>query len=67
VACSEEIPKLELPTPWKQPLLYPFEGSKRANVDYEDLVRLSPTEFLNDNIINFYLRSSLNGSLSFGG
>ncbi|KAF8540333.1 hypothetical protein BDD12DRAFT_700876, partial [Trichophaea hybrida] len=37
-------------------LLYPFEGSKRANVDYEDLNRLSPTEFLNDNIINFYLR-----------
>ena len=47
----------ELPPKWNQPLLYPFEGAKRANVDFKDLARLNPTEFLNDNIINFYLRS----------
>lgn len=46
----------EFPPKWNQPLLYPFEGTKRANVDFKDLTRLNPTEFLNDNIINFYLR-----------
>ncbi|KAI5780845.1 hypothetical protein EDC01DRAFT_667432 [Geopyxis carbonaria] len=50
-------PKLDLPCPeWKTPLLYPFQGQKRANVEYGDLRRLRGTEFLNDNLINFYLR-----------
>jgi Ulp1 family protease len=41
---------------WATPLLYPFEGPKRQIVDYEDLDRLKSEEYLNDNLINFYLR-----------
>ncbi|RPB03543.1 hypothetical protein L873DRAFT_1669415, partial [Choiromyces venosus 120613-1] len=37
-------------------LVYPFEGPKRQVVEYEDLARLDAEEFLNDNLINFYLR-----------
>ncbi|KAG0636411.1 hypothetical protein HOY80DRAFT_891383, partial [Tuber brumale] len=37
-------------------LVYPFEGPKRQVVEYEDLARLGAEEFLNDNLINFYLR-----------
>lgn len=49
-------PEIKLPPQWPGPLLYPFEGPKRTNVDHEDLNRLKNSEFLNDNIINFYLR-----------
>jgi hypothetical protein len=49
-------PALKIPPPWKQPLSYPFEGKGRTCVEHYDLQRLGPTEFLNDNIINFYLR-----------
>lgn len=45
-----------MPSKWKSSLLFPFEGPKRANVDYVDLDRLNDEEFLNDNIMNFYLR-----------
>ncbi|KAI5816972.1 hypothetical protein BZA77DRAFT_46436 [Pyronema omphalodes] len=48
-------PALKMPPPWKQPLSYPFEGKGRTCVEHYDLQRLGPTEFLNDNIINFYL------------
>ncbi|KAL7275780.1 hypothetical protein RUND412_001259 [Rhizina undulata] len=52
-----KIRKLDLPKPkWKRPLIYPFEGPKKETVDYEDLDRLNSEEFLNDNLINFYLR-----------
>lgn len=56
---SPEKRKPKLPYPavaWKSALLYPFDGPKRANVDYGDLKRLEDEEFLNDNIINFYMR-----------
>lgn len=45
-----------MPPRWTRPLVYPFEGQKRANVDFEDLDRLNPEEFLNDNLVNFYIR-----------
>lgn len=53
---APKAPRLELPRKWKAPLLYPFDGPKRANVEYDDLDRLNDEEFLNDNIMNFYLR-----------
>lgn len=54
---EKKVPQLSYPeVPWKSALLYPFEGAKRANVDYGDLKRLEDEEFLNDNIINFYMR-----------
>ena len=54
---SPKVRKLELPKPkWLSSLLYPFEGPKRQVVEYEDLARLGAEEFLNDNLINFYLR-----------
>lgn len=49
--------KLELPKPrWKKSLVYPPIGPKREIVDYDDLSRLNSNQFLNDNIVNFYLR-----------
>ena len=36
--------------------MFPFEGPKRQIVEYEDLDRLNSEEYLNDNLINFYLR-----------
>ena len=42
--------------PWKKPLVYPKEGKKRATVDHGDLERLDEGQFLNDNLVGFYLR-----------
>lgn len=42
--------------PWKKPLVYPKFGKKRETVDFQDLERLNDNEFLNDNLIGFYLR-----------
>lgn len=41
---------------WAYPLIYPKTGMRRATIDYEDLYRLKDGEFLNDNVITFYLR-----------
>lgn len=41
---------------WKQTLVYPATGRNRASVDKEDIIRLDEGEFLNDNLISFYLR-----------
>lgn len=40
----------------RSPLVYPLEGPRKANVDWIDLERLDEGEFLNDNLISFYLR-----------
>ncbi|KAL2863305.1 SUMO protease ULP2 [Aspergillus lucknowensis] len=40
----------------KKPLVYPRYGKKKAEVNALDLERLAPHEFLNDNIIGFYIR-----------
>lgn len=39
-----------------RPLVYPREGKKKAEVDIHDFERLRDGEFLNDNLIGFYLR-----------
>ncbi|KAK4985701.1 hypothetical protein LTR50_005793 [Elasticomyces elasticus] len=41
---------------WDQPLVYPPTGFKRTTVDFQDLERLDDGQFLNDNLISFYLR-----------
>lgn len=41
---------------WKKPLVYPKAGKKKTTVDFADLERLDEGEFLNDNLIGFYLR-----------
>ncbi|KAI9676394.1 MAG: hypothetical protein M1817_000551 [Caeruleum heppii] len=41
---------------WDEPLVYPPTGQRRATVEYSDLERLDEGEFLNDNLISFYLR-----------
>lgn len=46
----------DLGTPWKTPLLFPKDGKKKASVEFSDLERLEENEFLNDNLIGFYLR-----------
>lgn len=62
---SSEIPKLELPKPrWETSLVYPPTGPKREVVDYDDLSRLNSNQFLNDNIVNFYLRYILSAFYS---
>ena len=42
--------------PWKKPLIYPKIGKKKTTVEWSDLERLDEGEFLNDNLISFYLR-----------
>ncbi|KAF8460668.1 hypothetical protein BDZ91DRAFT_417403 [Kalaharituber pfeilii] len=46
------------PPEWKTPLVWPpaAAAKKRVTVDYADLDRLDNEKWLNDNIINFYLR-----------
>lgn len=44
-----------LGNPWSKPLLYPKTG-KKISVEWIDLERLDEGEFLNDNLIAFYLR-----------
>lgn len=41
---------------WSKPLIYPKTGKKKTTVEYVDLERLDEGEFLNDNLIGFYLR-----------
>lgn len=41
---------------WQNSLVYPATGRNRATVDAEDIPRLDEDEFLNDNIISFYVR-----------
>ncbi|KAJ4140932.1 hypothetical protein NW768_000139 [Fusarium equiseti] len=40
---------------WHKTLVYPPTGRNRASVDKEDILRLNEGEFLNDNLISFYL------------
>jgi sentrin-specific protease 7 len=62
-------PKLRSPSPdrwtqinpnwakdWKASIIYPREGKDKATVDRQDIERLDEGEFLNDNLIIFYLR-----------
>ena len=41
---------------WKHALVYPPTGKGKATVDFEDLERLDDGQFLNDNLIDFYLK-----------
>ena len=41
---------------WKKALVYPKTGKKKTTVDFDDLERLDDGQFLNDNLIGFYLR-----------
>jgi len=41
---------------WRNSLVFPSKGKNRAIVDKEDIQRLDEGQFLNDNIIIFYLR-----------
>ena len=40
---------------WKKPLVYPAVGKKKTTVEFKDLERLDDGQFLNDNLIGFYL------------
>ncbi|KFY16925.1 hypothetical protein V492_01020 [Pseudogymnoascus sp. VKM F-4246] len=40
----------------EEPLVFPFEGKNKAQVDMRDIERLDEGEYLNDNLIAFYLR-----------
>ncbi|KAI0403626.1 hypothetical protein F4802DRAFT_279464 [Xylaria palmicola] len=41
---------------WRNSLVYPMSGKNRATIDKDDIQRLDEGQFLNDNIIIFYLR-----------
>ena len=41
---------------WPKPLVFPQAGKRKATVEWKDLQRLDEGEFLNDNLIGFYLR-----------
>ena len=40
---------------WRNSIIYPKEGKNKATVDKQDIRRLDEGEFLNDNLIMFYL------------
>ncbi|PQE33769.1 Sentrin-specific protease protein [Rutstroemia sp. NJR-2017a WRK4] len=65
---SREPPKPRTPSPerwththpgwdknWLKSVIYPATGKKTATVDKQDIERLDEGEFLNDNLIMFYL------------
>lgn len=41
---------------WRNSLVYPSTGKNRATIDKDDIQRLDEGQYLNDNIIIFYLR-----------
>lgn len=45
-----------LGSPWAKPLVFPQAGKRKATVEFGDLQRLDEGEFLNDNLMGFYLR-----------
>jgi hypothetical protein len=59
---AEETPKLPLSVtgalgpPWSRDLVYPKPGKRSATVPFEDLSRLDDDEFLNDNLISFFMQ-----------
>lgn len=40
---------------WRNSIIYPREGKNKATVDKQDIERLDEGQFLNDNLIMFYL------------
>ncbi|KAL9009424.1 MAG: hypothetical protein Q9173_005548, partial [Seirophora scorigena] len=46
----------EMGKQWAKPLVYPKDGRKRTTVEWSDIERLDEGEFLNDNLVAFYLR-----------
>lgn len=42
---------------WRQSLIWPPTGKNRTTVDKDDIYRLDEGEFLNDNLINFWIRN----------
>lgn len=42
--------------PWSRDLVYPKPGKRSATVPFEDLDRLDEDEFLNDNLISFFMQ-----------
>lgn len=53
---TREHPHWQEELSWERSLLFPKEGKKRVPVDPQDIERLDEGEFLNDNLIAFYLR-----------
>ena len=59
---AEETSKLPLSAtgalgpPWSRDLVYPKPGKRSATVPFEDLSRLDDDEFLNDNLISFFMQ-----------
>ena len=41
---------------WKKPMTYPKIGKKKTTVEFTDIERLDEGEYLNDNLLSFYLR-----------
>lgn len=41
---------------WKNSVVYPPQGKYKATVDMKDIERLDEGEYLNDNLIEFYIR-----------
>jgi Ulp1 family protease len=56
VRWTAEHPRWKEEHSWEASLTFPMEGKKKATVDARDIERLDEGEFLNDNLIAFYLR-----------
>lgn len=53
---TRQNPRWQEEKRWKTSLVYPTEGKQRTTVDARDIERLDEGEFLNDNLIAFFLR-----------
>ncbi|KAE8355756.1 hypothetical protein BDV28DRAFT_24081 [Aspergillus coremiiformis] len=53
---EDENPQPKPEETGKKPLVYPRFGKKKAEVNAQDRERLRDNEFLNDNLIGFYMR-----------
>ena len=56
VSQAPKVKHTEMVSAWKKPLTYPKTGKRRETVDFQDLDRLEEEEFLNDNLVGFFLR-----------
>lgn len=48
--------RFDLGPRWTKSLIYPKVGKKKSTIDWSDLERLDEGQYLNDNLIGFYLR-----------
>ncbi|CAK4016382.1 Ubiquitin-like-specific protease 2 [Lecanosticta acicola] len=52
----EKWSEMNNPAPWRNQVVYPSEGPRRVTLEFCDLLKLDDEEYLNDSLVNFWLR-----------